>query len=97
MDVINVFVIGFSPGMMLSSSSSYAFSSSSSGSFPTMHFLRVLGMPCLGLFILPFAVAGDGAKSKCFLIVSAFMCGMPSSCPFSTALIRVEIGGLKKH
>mgnify|MGYP007113565748 CR=1 FL=1 len=54
----------------------------------------VLRMPALGRFIRPFAVAGDFAKY--FLIMSAFMNGIPSRWPLDTAFSRVDMGALKK-
>ena len=56
-------------------------------------FVLVLLMPARGRFIRPFEVAGDLAKY--FLMISAFMKGIPSSWPLETDLTRVGISALK--
>ena len=51
----------------------------------------VLWIPCLFILSRPFVVAGDGLR--CFLTLSAVMCGNPFSWPLLIAFINVCVGG----
>ena len=64
------------------------------GSQLSVFFLFVLDIPGRGLFILPFGVAGDGARYR--LMSLGFMSGMPLNWPLAMAFRRVAGGRLKK-